>query len=290
MMSAVAVTDFGLNPNPGRAEIRRACEMVAREFPFQGYMDARRDAHFSIASVCVRLLPVGARILDYGAGPCDTSAVLSHLGYRCTAIDDLSDHWHTLDGNRERILEFATSAGVNLIVSPSLPRKLSDESFDMIMLHDVIEHFADSPRQLLLEAIQRLEIGGFLYISVPNAVNLRKRLFVLAGRTNYPRFPAYYWSGDTWRGHKREYVKDDLAKLCEYLGLERIMLRGEHHRLNALPPWSRWIYKSTFGVIDSLRETLSLIGRKNNGWNPPEIGPELDLTIRARETPYRYHA
>ncbi len=93
------------------------------------------------------------------------------------------------------------AAAVELVVADHVPSTISNQAFDMIMLHDVIEHFADSPHHLLVELIGLLKPGGYLYISVPNAVNLRKRLLVLSGRTNYPRFAAYYWSSPHWRGH-----------------------------------------------------------------------------------------
>jgi SAM-dependent methyltransferase len=269
------------------AEVGKCIAHVASAFPFEGYIEARRHAYRSIAANCTRLLAPGARILDFGAGPCDTTAVLSRMGFFCTAIDDLEDEWHALGDNRARIRSFAENAGVDLIVSNRLPPTLAREPFDMIMLHDVIEHFADSPRDLLLRLTSLLKSGGYLYISVPNAVNLRKRLLVLSGRTNYPRFPAYYWSGPTWRGHKREYVKDDLEQLCAYLGLDRVLLRGEHHRLDALPRWSQGLYRMTVGRIDSLRETLSLIGQKSADWRPTEISAEAFRQIRLKETPYR---
>jgi 2-polyprenyl-3-methyl-5-hydroxy-6-metoxy-1,4-benzoquinol methylase len=268
--------------------IQTCVQEIAREFPFPGYMEARRHAYHSIAANCIRFLAPGARILDFGAGPCDSTAVLARMGFSCTAVDDFQDEWHGLGANRSRIQTFAEHAGVNLIVSDHLPQALSKESFDMVMLHDVIEHFADSPRELLLSLIGILKPGGYLYISVPNAVNLRKRLLVLSGRTNYPRFPAFYWSGPCWRGHKREYVKGDLELLCAYLGLNPVLLRGEHHRLDALPRWSQGLYRMTVGRIDSLRETLSLIGQKGANWRPVEITAEGLRQIRQRETAYRF--
>jgi SAM-dependent methyltransferase len=270
------------------AELQSCIQQVAAEFPFPGYMEARKHAYHSIAANCIRLLPSGARILDFGAGPCDSTAVLARMGYCCTAVDDLQDEWHGLGSNRASIQKFAGNAGVKLIVSDRLPHTLSNESFDMVMLHDVIEHFADSPRELLLNLIGLLRSGGYLYISVPNAVNLRKRLLVLSGRTNYPRFPAYYWSGSCWRGHKREYVKNDLELLCSYLGLTPVLLKGEHHRLDALPRWSQGLYRITLGRIDSLRETLSLIGKKGTNWKPAEITAAGLRQIRQRETAYRF--
>ena len=273
---------------PGPAQIQNCVQQVASEFPFPGYMEARRHAYHSIGMNCIRFLAPGARILDYGAGPCDSAAVLARLGFRCTAIDDLRDDWHDIGTNRERIQNFAASAGVELFVADHVPKEMSKEGFDMVMLHDVIEHFPDSPHELLVQLIGLLKPGGYLYISVPNAVNLRKRLLVLSGRTNYPRFAAYYWSGKLWRGHKREYVKQDLELLCTYLGLQSVLLRGEHHRLDALPRWSQGLYRFTVGRIDSFRETLSLIGQKGWEWKRGEITAEELRQIRRRETPYNY--
>jgi 2-polyprenyl-3-methyl-5-hydroxy-6-metoxy-1,4-benzoquinol methylase len=270
------------------AEQQTCIDEVTREFPFPGYMEARGNAYHSIAANCTRLLSPGAKILDFGAGPCDSTAVLARMGFNCTAIDDLNDDWHGLGSNRQQIRSFARTAGIDLIVSDRIPQTLATDSFDMVMIHDVIEHFADSPHELLLRLIRLLKIGGYLYISVPNAVNLRKRLLVLSGRTNYPRFPAYYWSGSCWRGHKREYVKGDLELLCSYLGLNPVLLRGEHHRLDALPRWSQGLYKMTIGRIDSLRETLSLIGQKGADWRPAEITSDDLRQIRQRETSYRF--
>jgi SAM-dependent methyltransferase len=272
-----------------RSKDRRACiEEVGKAFPFDRYVEARWHALDSIAKNCTELLPRGARILDYGAGPCDVCALLVKLGFQCTAIDDLSDDWHVLGDNQDRIKQFAQTSGVDLIVADHVPGNLTENSFDMVMLHDVVEHFADSPRELLLRLVGLLKSGGYIYISVPNAVNLRKRLLVLGGQTNYPRFPAYYWSGSRWRGHKREYVKDDLAQLCQYLGLNRVLLKGQHYRLDALPRWSRGLYRMTIGQIDSLRETLALIGQKAPDWKPLEVTSSRRQQIRQRETSYRY--
>jgi 2-polyprenyl-3-methyl-5-hydroxy-6-metoxy-1,4-benzoquinol methylase len=273
---------------PTQDEIRAAIAETISRFPFAGYMEARSDAHQSIVANCVRLLQPGARVLDYGAGPCDTTAILARLGFQCCAVDDLSDDWHQLGRNRVLIEDFAAQSRVGLTVAGNVPAALAADAFDMVMIHDVIEHIADSPRALLVRLIDLIRPGGYLYISVPNAVNLRKRLLVLSGKTNYPRFPAYFWSGDHWRGHKREYVKDDLAQLCEFLGVKRIILRGEHHRLTLLPPPLRGIYRATLGRIDSLRETLALIARRAQDWSPPEISPTRLRQIRQREAPYQY--
>ena len=261
---------------------------VIQEFPFPGYMEPMLDAYDSIMENCLKLLPTGSRILDFGAGPCEKAAVLTRIGFRCAAVDDLTDNWHQIGDNRNKLCKFAKEQKVELFVADHVPNDLRQESFDMVMLHDVIEHFADSPRSLLLDLVEILRPGGYLYITVPNAVNLRKRLLVLLGRTNYPAYPAYFWSGKVWRGHKREYVKSDLAQLCEFLGLEMVLLKGQHHRLRTLPLWARKLYKLTIGQVDSLRDTVALIGRKGPDWRPGEITPDQYRQIQQRESTYQF--
>lgn len=275
--------------DPGRdAKRHTLIDAVMRAFPFRDYMEPMRDAYEAISANCLRLLPPGARILDFGAGPCEKAAVLSLLGYRCTAVDDFNDDWHQIPGNREKMLDFATAHNVDLIVNQGVPSSLPKSSFAMVMMHDVIEHFADSPRPLLIALIGLLQPGGYLYITAPNAANLRKRLLVLSGRTNYPRYAAYFWSGEVWRGHKREYVKDDLAQLCRFLGLRAVLLKGEHHRMRALPTWVRGMFRFTIGRIDSLRDTVALIAQKPRDWAPVEISPEAYRQIQRAESFYPF--
>lgn len=276
------------NVRGGAGSCRESIDAVMRAFPFRGYMEPMRDAYEAISANCLRLLPPGSAILDFGAGPCEKAAILSMLGYACTAIDDLSDDWHQIAGNREKIADFASEHHVKLIVGNSLPSNIPTASFAMVMMHDVIEHFADSPRSLLLALVELLQPGGYLYVTAPNAVNLRKRLLVLSGRTNYPRYPAYFWSGEIWRGHKREYVKDDLAQLCKFMGLQPVLLKGQHHRMRALPPWARGLFRATIGKVDSLRDTVALIAKKPRDWRPIQISPNDYREIQRAESFYPF--
>ena len=266
-----------------------AIQATEAVFPFPGYMATLRHSYVSVARHACRHLPAPARVLDVGCGPCDKTAVLSRLGYQCWAIDDLQDEWYLAPGNRERIEDFARSAGIQLFVG-DLKRagefpEIGAGSFEMVMLHDIVEHFHDSPLPHLNRLIDLLKIGGLLFVTVPNAANLRKRLLLATGKTNYPRLEAFLFA-EKWRGHVREYVLADLERLAIYLGLERVVLEGSHHRLNALPAGFHALFIHTFGRIHGLRDTLTLIGRKPAGWKPYVLAPEMRRAILARETPY----
>ena len=98
-------------------------------------------------------------------------------------------------------------------------------------------------------------------MSVPNAVNLRKRLDVLRGRTNYPPYQQFFQS-DPWRGHVREYAWDDLMQLAGFLGLEETTVHGRHHMLGVLPKWAQLPYRALMAPAPALRDSLVLCGRK----------------------------
>ena len=243
---------------------------VQKRFPFKGYMDPLKG-YVNVASTVVRHLPPGSTILDFGSGPCDKTAVLQVLGYTCTAIDDLSDHWHTKNGNKELILEFIQNMGIRY--SSGLDLEPPHGGYDMLMMQDVLEHLHNSPRCLVNNLLELVKPGGLFFATVPNAVNIRKRISVLFGRTNLPNFDLFYWYPDPWRGHVREYTKTDLQRLVTFLALEILELRGCHHMLEVLPRFVRPIYTSVTLLFPAWRDTWLLVARKPKNWLPVRTLP-----------------
>ncbi len=256
------------------AEMENAVAQVTDAFPFPGYFDPALSGHITVAQTVQRTLKPGSRILDFGAGPADKTAMLAALGYRCTAVDDLQDEWHKRGGARRLILDFAEKMGIEYIPLGvgALP---STETFDMVMLHDVLEHLHDSPRDLLIGLLERVRDEGYLFVTVPNHVNLRKRLAVLRGRTSHPPYELYYWYPGNWRGHVREYTEGDCLALAEALGLKVREVRGAHHMLSKVPPRFRRAYLAVSRLAPSTRDTWSMVAQKPPGW---VAKPDLDDT------------
>ena len=256
------------------AELDNAVARVTSAFPFPGYFDPALRGHFTIAQTVRQFLEPGSQILDFGAGPADKTAVLAALGYRCTAIDDLQDEWHKRGAARQRILDFAENMGIEYI--PLDGGTLPDTGkFDMVMLHDVLEHLHDSPRDLLISLLERVRDGGYLFVTVPNHVNLRKRINVLRGQTSHPPYELYYWYPGSWRGHVREYTEGDCVALAKALGLRLREVRGTHHMLSRVPARFRRAYLAVSRLIPSTRDTWSMVAQKPPGW---VAKPELDDT------------
>ena len=267
-------------------------EEIVKQFPFGGYMDPANDlrnGYLNIAESVKRILPVGSRVLDFGCGPCDKLAVLSSIGYKCWGFDDFSDDWHKKPGVIDAIRRFAIQNNISLIDSMDNQQIGGQDSFDLIMLNDVVEHLHDSPGPLLNNLIEKIKDGGYLLITVPNAVNIRKRISVFFGGTNYPSFEFYYYYPVPYRGHIREYTVGDLRKMCEFLGLEKVVLTGCDHMLAKVPSGMRRVYLGITDLFPSLKDSIILIARKPQKWRPDFFNDRLKIDkILGRSTTFKY--
>ena len=109
---------------------------------------------------------------------------------------------------------------------------------------------------------------GFLFITAPNAVNIRKRLDVLNGKTNLPSYEPFYWSFSPWRGHIRKYVKNDLELLSKYLNLNIIKLEGCHHMLQKVSKKILPLYCFATIFFKGWRDSWVLVAQKPTDWKP----------------------
>lgn len=269
-----------------RDRIMAAHRAVYDSYPFPGYMDTVWPAYLNIATTVARALKPGASILDFGAGGLDKTAVLSAMGFKCSAHDDYGDEWHRLGDNQVKLMRFAEKFGIDF--HEQLDFK--SDSFDMVMVHDVLEHLDDSPRPLLNRLLGLVHTGGFLFVTVPNAANIRKRISAVLGRTIHPPYEMYYWAPGEWRGHVREYVRDDMVQLGRNLELAEVHVFSAHHMIErkvSVP--LRLPYRVATSVFPGWRDTWNLIGKKPAGWTPRDAlsGPDYFKLI-APYTTYRY--
>jgi SAM-dependent methyltransferase len=270
---------------------KEAIHSVVRRFPFPEYMTAGigTGVYEHIANIALRYLDPGSKILDFGCGPCDKTAILQVLGYQCYCIDDLQDDWHRVPGNRDKILDFAKDFGIDFRLPNYGLSSFDKNTFDMIMLHGVLEHLHDSPRDILNDLLELAKPQGLLFITVPNAVNIRKRIDVIFGKTNLPRFDGYYWYPGAWRGHIREYVRDDLVKLSNYLNLELLELNSCDHMIHKLPTVVRPIYLFATNFFRGWKDSWVLVASKRVNWVPRKVLPNDELTrILRKNSSYGY--
>ena len=266
-----------------RAAIEEAIRRTTEAFPLSG-IDRRTESQpialRTVASTALRYLEPGSRVLDFGSGTGHKSAVLQCLGFQCCAVDNLQD---AQPGEAEQILAFNREFGVDFRLAEEqnsggdgkvfLPFEAG--SFDMVMLHHVIEHFHDSPREPLNDLLELTKRGGVLFVTVPNAGNIRKRLYLLFGKTNMPPFGGFYWDAGPWTGHIREYVRGDLQQLAQFTGLETLELRGvdDLAAVARYPTIVRYGYGLATGVVRNWKDTWLFVGRKGDNWRPQRSQP-----------------
>jgi len=266
----------------GKKGLDHAVQVLDRIFPFADYTDSLQS-HRVVAEAVMRYLVEGS-LLDVGSGACAKAALLSLCGYRVSACDDLLDPWHLRNDNRKRIIEFARQVGIDFFLDRAghaFPYQAGQ--FDLVLMSDILEHLHHSPLELLCQVLEWLKPGGFLLVTVPNAANLRKRVSLLVGRTNYPPFEDFFWSPMPWRGHVREYVLHDLKLLSQFTQLDVVELRDIHKmaygRLKSA--LSRYLYYGATAVpIPGIRDSLLLVARKPQGWSRQHVSER-----RSSDTP-----
>jgi SAM-dependent methyltransferase len=94
------------------------------------------------------------------------------------------------------------------------PFPYGDDTFDVVLFCEIIEHLLMDPLHALREIHRILRPGGTVVLTTPNGVRMENVLAVLAGtNVNDP-----YSGFGPYGRHNREYVRADLARLLEFAG------------------------------------------------------------------------
>jgi SAM-dependent methyltransferase len=91
------------------------------------------------------------------------------------------------------------------------PFPFADDSFDMVLCMEVIEHLTYSPTHMLTETHRVLRQGGKLVLSTPNSINMKQTAALLCNRSM--EFP--YSGYGVYGRHQREFTVQELRTLLE---------------------------------------------------------------------------
>jgi SAM-dependent methyltransferase len=170
------------------------------EVRMQGYPRNHTDAFLSLLGG-----PYG-KVLDVGCG----SGFFSYVGARekrfkqCFGSDIYNDY------QTEEIGEFSETVSYEPIIDDRI--NFADDTFDLVMSVDVIEHVKDD-KKFIGEKIRVAKSGGQIIVGTPNYYRLTSLLLIMIGRLKYPRNMGKDRYGDVI--HLREYSKKDLLGLLE---------------------------------------------------------------------------
>jgi 2-polyprenyl-3-methyl-5-hydroxy-6-metoxy-1,4-benzoquinol methylase len=155
-------------------------------------------------------LPAECKVLDVGCYPPFLFNFMVEHGFNAYGI--ASSH--------EQIV--SDQVKVINIEKESFPWK--ENSFDLAIFTEVIEHLPHNPLIPLKEIYRKMKPGGYLLITTPNAAKLHHRLKLLFGKsTSFPieqLMTVNPDDGSLYHLHHREYTLAELRKLTELSGFE----------------------------------------------------------------------
>jgi SAM-dependent methyltransferase len=199
-----------------------------------GFRPESPDAVGSDVFLIGRLYREGGVMVDLGGGISARNGVLAQLGMTIYVVDLLSDYWECRPTNATPIapeIKLLEACGVQFIHADvstfDFATRFANDSVDVVASLHCLEHLHQSPKLVLESAMRALKPGGLLLIEVPNAANIRKRVALLMGRTNYTAYNSYYHSSP-YVGHVREYTVGDLGQLARNVGASRYRIFGRN--------------------------------------------------------------
>jgi SAM-dependent methyltransferase len=226
------------------------------------------------------MLQAGKHLLDLGAGLSIFGPMVRKLGMEVTLVDDFGGGGGVITGQRAQDIKvlnlFREQLGIRIIEENFVeqPIPLADASIDAVTCFHSLEHWHNSPKRLFKEISRIVRPKGVLILATPNAVNIRKRAYVLFGRNNYPILRAWYDEGDpVYRGHVREPVIRDLQQIMHWNGFEVLATYGRNfigRKSRSLAFLPQSVVNATAIVSDaflrlfpSLCSDIHVVGRKS---------------------------
>lgn len=235
-----------LNPRPSRAEIGQyyptQYDPYARAIedePSWWRRFNRRLAMRKRLRLVQRWLPRPGRVLDVGCATGSFLAALREQGWQAHGVE-LSPY--AADYARQRY-------GLDVFTGELQAAQFPPDSFDLVVLWDVLEHVYQ-PRETLLEAARIAAPEGALLLVLPNPDSVETRLF------------GPYWAGWDTPRHLHVYTRPVIRRLLRETGWRmeavrcitgRIWLFNlslEHWLQNRLP--QAWLRQGIMAIMRSL--------------------------------------
>ena len=147
-----------------------------------------------------------------------------------------------------------------------------DETYDVVVLCETIEHLAWDPVHTLHEVNRILKPGGHFVVSTPNAFRLENFWKVLRGQNFYPPYSGWGWTAR----HNREFTPGELSRLFEVNGYRIAELETHHEPGYDYAPWLKraaaWLDR--IGLARNLLDVIHLSAQKTG---PPRYSYPPDM-------------
>ena len=168
-------------------------------------------------SLIRRYVPLeNKRMLDIGCG----------IGTYVSQLRRFGDEVYGVDVDPARVKEGSRSVP-NLSIARGEDLSFQDESFDVLLLHEVLEHVEDD-QQTVREAYRATKIGGNIVIYAPNRLYpFETHGFYWGKRYIFKLVPFVNYLPNRWRRifvpHVRAYLGNDIKRLFEGLSISVVV-------------------------------------------------------------------
>jgi len=205
------------------------------------------------------------RVLEIGAYLGVVSRALAKLEFDVVATE------HPSFAKSARLVDFFSRHEIPLhgvdLAGASLP--FPSESFDAVVICEVIEHLNFNPLPILLEISRVVRPGGYVYVAMPNFSSLSKRMRVLRGHSPHNPISDYLAQLDRRRNmevglHWREYTSKETCEMLEVVGFRPLQVRHEVPSSYFSGNPVKTLIKRCIYAIQSLRPMQVVIGEKRD--------------------------
>ena len=161
------------------------CYKHWREYHLSDFVRGTHIAQF----LSSRILLQSAAVLDMGCGLGGISIAVSQVAAKVVGIENVIENVRFAERRAREMgrtnVEFAYGT------AESLP--IPTASQDLVLMNDVIEHFAE-PARAIAEAARVLKVGGHVYVLAPNRHSVSVTL-----RDPHYQLPFVVWLPQRWR-------------------------------------------------------------------------------------------
>ena len=159
-------------------DIRRVFDEVLAGYPESERAKRARSADRIVwqASEALKMTTPGGVILDIGAGHSLFAPVCAKLGLEVTIVDDFADSLEAPE--MAGIRDHFDRIGVRVIMGDVFETKLpfAEESIDLVVTIDSIEHWHKSPKKLFQSLYEKIVPGGVLWVGAGGQSPIHEKL------------------------------------------------------------------------------------------------------------------